>query len=147
MPITDKDLVSRLEIKRKEMKGLTQGELASKVGISLSTYGNMISGGKAILCKTFVACVEALDISMEDFLSELLAESKVPGILSETMDYQHSLKGLREYYEEKLADKEKVIKSHEEHIKALQDHITSLATLNEIYESSYNKSALEKSKD
>ena len=119
----DRLIKARIEELRKKEKGLTQEKFAQRAGIPLSTYTDFLSGGRNVFNKHFPALVDALGLSVEQFLAPLLADRMTPGILSESIDYKAELRNLTKEYEQRLAEKNETIRLLERTVSELKDHI------------------------
>ena len=79
---------------QRELNGLTQGQLAEKVGVSGSFIGHIERGEKKASVETVVALCNALEISPSVLLQDSLSEAVMHSQLTFEADSQELMKGI-----------------------------------------------------
>ena len=126
-----KIIVKKIETLRRE-KGFSTEDMAAKLNVDPSAYTRLESAKTLTWAKYIEQLLPILDISMEDFFgnretntnvinekgSILGNNGKVEHLYAENKEKQEKIDVLKE---ERLNDKDLIIKLQEEHIKELKD--------------------------
>jgi transcriptional regulator with XRE-family HTH domain len=137
-PITD-DAKIREYLRRKRLElGLTQAEVAERVGYSKTAYCNLETGSTEILNKIFVKLPEALGVSIEELLLGFEPDDPGKNIVEDVRsEYGQKMRMMRDGFQgelsrlneeirhlkEQIHDKEETISAQKVHIKDLQKQL------------------------
>ena len=129
-----KIIVKKIETLRRE-KGFSTEDMAGKLNIDPSAYTRLESAKTLTWAKYIEQLLPILDISMEDFFGNLANNTnvvnekgsilgnngKVEHLYAENKEKQEKIDVLKE---ERLNDKDLIIKLQDEHIKELKDMLS-----------------------
>ena len=85
---------------QRELSGLTQGELAKKVGVSNSFIGHIERGEKKASVETVVSLCNALEISPSVLLQDSLSDAVIQSQLAFDKENQDLMKGIMQVLRE-----------------------------------------------
>lgn len=121
---------------RKDM-GLTQKEMADKLGISRTAYRNLEKGETKVYSNHISKMAELAGKAEEEVVLGYTPRQADAEQLREIQNYEERLNTLTEYYEtrisdlnEKLKDREKLIESLQNNVKTLQSMVDLLSRQN-----------------
>lgn len=129
-----KIIIKKIETLRRE-KGFSTEDMAAKLNVDPSAYTRLESAKTLTWAKYIEQLLPILDISMEDFFGNLGTNTnvvnekgsildnngKVEHLYAENKEKQEKIDVLKE---ERLNDKDLIIKLQEEHIKELKDMLS-----------------------
>lgn len=100
----------------REDLGMTQEEFAQELGIDASTYWRLEEGKTRLISQYLYKIADYAKMSVAD----LVAGRDVESILEESADMREKLDSQREYYEQKLAERDATIANLNRLIESLQ---------------------------
>lgn len=128
----DSDSVKKnIQKVRKEM-GLTQKEMAEKLGISRTAYRNLEKGETRVYSDHISKMAELAGKQEEEVVLGFSPERFEDGQLREISNYEERLQALRDDYENKLSDLREKIRIKEELIDSLQSNVRTLTSMVEL---------------
>ena len=111
----ERELKNHIRRVREDL-GMTQDEFAHELGIDTSTYWRLEEGKTRLVSPYLYRIAEYAKMSLAD----LVAGRDVERLLEESSDMREKLDGLREYYEQKLAERDATITNLNRLIGSLQ---------------------------
>ena len=111
----ERELKNHIRRVREDL-GMTQDEFARELGIDTSTYWRLEEGKTRLVSPYLYRIAEYAKMSLAD----LVAGRDVERLLEESSDMREKLDGLREYYEQKLAERDATITNLNRLIGSLQ---------------------------
>ena len=112
----ERELKNHIRRVREDL-GMTQDEFAHELGIDTSTYWRLEEGKTRLVSPYLYRIAEYAKMSLAD----LVAGRDVERLLEESSDMRGKLDGLREYYEQKLAERDATITNLNRLIGSLQN--------------------------
>jgi len=100
----------------REDLGMTQEEFAQELGIDASTYWRLEEGKPRLISQYLYKIADYAKMSVAD----LVAGRDVESILEESADMREKLDSQREFYEQKLAERDATIANLNRLIESLQ---------------------------
>lgn len=112
-------------IRRRQEKGLSQDEMAQRLGMSRNSYRNIERGGAKILNRHFSKIAEILEISEEELLLGFKPIDGTTGLEDVRIRYSQSAETMKSSYETELESLKEKISAQEETISNLHEIIES----------------------
>lgn len=125
----DSDSVKKnIQKVRKEM-GLTQKEMAEKLGISRTAYRNLEKGETRVYSDHITKMAELAGKEEEEVVLGFTPSQYDEDQLREISNYEQRLQALRDDYENKLSDLRDKLRSKDELIASLQSNVRALESM------------------
>lgn len=125
----DSDSVKRnIQKVRKEM-GLTQKEMAEKLGISRTAYRNLEKGETKVYSDHITKMAELAGKGEEEVVLGFTPSQYDEDQLREISNYEQRIEALRDDYENKLADLREKLRAKDELISSLQSNVRALESM------------------
>jgi len=98
----EQSIIGNLESKRQE-KGLTQNELAERIGIARNTYVNLVSGKTKVINEHLRPIADVLGIGLDELLLGYKPDKTPEALLKDVNDFEEQRLSLIRKYEDDLA--------------------------------------------
>ncbi|MCQ2182816.1 MAG: helix-turn-helix domain-containing protein [Bacteroidales bacterium] len=125
----EKSIIDNLERVRQE-NGLSQNEVAEKIGISRNTYVNLVSGKTKVINEYLQPLSELFGITLEELLLGYRPAKTSETRLQELNDFEEMRLALVNRYENELSSLKDKLRDKDETIIDLRNHIKTLQEIN-----------------
>ncbi|MCQ2173576.1 MAG: helix-turn-helix domain-containing protein [Bacteroidales bacterium] len=113
---------------RKDM-GLTQKEMADKLGISRTAYRNLEKGETKVYSNHISRMAELSGKAEEEVVLGYTPRQADEDTLREIQNYEEKISSLTEYYESRISDLNEKLKDREKLIESLQNNVRTLQSM------------------